>query len=326
MHVIRRVFSALVAGALLLGADMAAAQNWPERPLKLVVPYTAGGQFDVVARMVAERMGQTLGQPVIVENKPGGATLVGADYVAKSKPDGYTMFYAGANAFAIAPHLFTKVPFQRSDFQTISLVSELPMGLVVSSTLPVKTLEEFIAYAKANPGKVNFGTSGEGGAQHLLCELVKDRTGIDMVHVGYKGTAQVLLDLLPGRVTAACDGLLAYAPHAKAGTVRILAVSSAHRLAALPDVPTFAERGIPDATVASWGGIMVPAGVPASVRSKLLEAVTSAANAPEVRKRIADDAAVPRTTTPEEFDAVIRTDYDKWGAVIRKLGLVGSVK
>ena len=315
-----------VLGAVLALAAAASHAAFPDKPIRLIVGASAGGTTDTLAREVAEDMSKTLGQPVIVENKPGGATLLGGDYVAKSRADGYTLFYAGANAFAIAPHLFAKVPFQRSDFQTISLVSELPMGLVVSSSLPVKTLEEFIAYVKAHPGKVNFGTSGQGGAQHLLCELVKDRAGIDMVHVGYKGTAQVLQDLLPGRVNAACDGLLAYAPHAKAGSVRILAVSSAQRLPALPDVPTFAERGIPDATVASWGGIMVPAGVPAPVRQKLLEAVTTAASAPEVRKRIADDAAVPRTTTPEEFDAIIRTDYDKWGAVIRKLGLAGSAK
>ncbi|TFY97436.1 Bug family tripartite tricarboxylate transporter substrate binding protein [Ramlibacter rhizophilus] len=321
---IKQLARALLVGAALAVASLAGAQDWPDRPLKLVVPYTAGGQFDVVARMVAERMQRTLGQPVVVENKPGGATLLGADYVAKSKPDGYTLFYAGANAFAIAPHLFAKVPFQRGDFETISLVSELPMGLVVSGQLPVRTLEEFVAYAKANPGKVNFGTSGSGGAQHLLCELVKDRAGIDMVHVGYKGTSQVLQDLLPGRVSAACDGLLAYAPHAKAGAVRILAVSSAKRLPALPDVPTFAEKGLPDATVASWGGIMVPAGVPAPVRARLVEAVTAAASAPEVQQRIASDAAVPRTTTPEEFDAVIRADHEKWGDVIRKLGLAGS--
>ncbi|TFZ02607.1 tripartite tricarboxylate transporter substrate binding protein [Ramlibacter henchirensis] len=328
---IRRYFSAAVA-ALCLAAGSAPAQTastgpaWPERPLKLVVPYTAGGQFDVVARMVAERMGQTLGQAVVVENRPGGGTLLGADYVSKSKADGYTLFYAGANAFAISPHLVAKMPYQRSDFQTISLVSELPMGLVVNASLPVKTLEEFIAYVKANPDKVNFGTSGEGGAQHLLCELVKDRTGISMQHVGYKGTAQVLQDLLPNRVNAACDGLLAYAPHMKSGALRILAVSSSQRLPALPDVPTFAERGIPDATVSAWGGIMAPAGLPPAVRQKLHEAVTAAVNSPEVRQRISNDAAVPRTTTPEEFDAIIRTDYEKWGGVIRKLGLAGSVK
>jgi tripartite-type tricarboxylate transporter receptor subunit TctC len=179
---------------------------------------------------------------------------------------------------------------------------------------------------KANPGKVNFGTSGEGGAQHLLCELLKDRTGMDMQHIGYKGTSQVLQDLLPNRVNAACDGLLAYAPHMKTGALRILAVSSSQRLPALPDVPTFAERGIPDATVSAWGGIVAPAGLPPAVRQKLLEAVTVAASAPEVRQRIVADAAVPRTTTPEEFDGIIRADYDKWGAVIRKLGLAGSVK
>ena len=322
---IRRILSAVIA-ALVLAAGAVHAQAFPDRPIKLVVPYTAGGQFDVVARMVAERMSQSLGQTVLVENKPGGGTLVGADYVAKSKADGYTLFYAGANAFAIAPHLFAKVPYQRSDFQTISLVSELPMGLVVNASVPAKTLEEFIAYVKANPGKVNFGTSGEGGAQHLLCELVKDRAGINMQHIGYKGTAQVLQDLLPGRVNAACDGLLAYVPHMKSGAVRILAVSSSQRLVPLPDVPTFAERGIPDATVSAWGGIMAPAGIPPAVRQKLHEAVVAAVNTPEVRQRITTDAAVPRSSSPEEFDALIRTDYDKWGGVIRKLGLVGSVK
>jgi tripartite-type tricarboxylate transporter receptor subunit TctC len=325
---IRRHLAA--AFAALAAAGSAFAQGnpaaWPDRPIKLVVPYTAGGQFDVVARMVAERMGQRLGQPVVVENKPGGGTVPGADFVAKSKPDGYTLFYAGANAFAIAPHLLSKIPYQRSDFQTISLVSELPMGLVVNAAVPAKTLEEFVAYAKANPGKVNFGTSGEGGAQHLLCELVKDRTGIDMQHVGYKGTAQVLQDLLPNRVNAACDGLLAYVPHHRAGTVRIVGVSSSQRLPALPDVPTFGERNIGDATVSAWGGIVAPAGIPPAVRQKLHEAVTAAVNSPEVRQRITNDAAVPRTTTPEEFDTLIRTDYDKWGAVIRKLNLAGSVK
>lgn len=316
--------------ALLLSAGCALAQGspgtWPERPIKLVVPYTAGGQFDVVARMVAERMGQRLGQPVVVENRPGGATVPGADFVAKSRPDGYTLFYAGANAFAIAPHLNARMPYQRGDFQTISLVSELPMGLVVNASVPARTLEEFVAYVKANPGKVNFGTSGEAGAQHLLCELVKDRAGIDMQHVGYKGTAQVLQDLIPNRVNAACDGLLAYVPHQKSGALRILAVSSSQRLPALPDVPTFGERGMKDATVSAWGGIVAPAGIPAAARQKLNEAVVAAVNSPEVRQRITADAAVPRSSTPEEFDALIAADHDKWGGVIRKLGLAGSVK
>ena len=187
--------------------------------------------------------------------------------------------------------------------------------------MPARNIQEFVAHVKANPGKVNFGTSGEGGAQHLLCELIKDQAGIDMLHVGYKGTAQVLQDLIPGRVTVACDGLVAYIPHAKAGTVRILGVSSSKRMPSLPDVPTFAELGYESATVASWGGIVAPAGVPAPVLAKLHDAVVAAASAPEVRQRIIDDAALPRTTTPEEFDAIIRRDHATWGGVIRKLGL-----
>jgi tripartite-type tricarboxylate transporter receptor subunit TctC len=307
--------------ALALASAGALAQAWPERALKLVVPYTPGGQFDIVARMVAQRMGASLGQPVLVENRPGGGTIIGADYVAKSRNDGYTLLYAGANMFAIAPHL-RKLPYQRADFQPISLVSDLPMGLVVrTADVPAADLKSFIAYVKAHPGKLDFGTSGEGGAQHLLCELVKDKAGIDMRHVGYKGTAQVIQDLLPGRVQAACDGLLAYIPHTKDGTLRILAVSSERRMEALPDIPTFAELGLPQATVASWGGVVAPAGVPAPVLDKLHDAVVAAASAPEVRSRIVADAAVPHTTTPAQFAAIIEADYEKWGSVIRKLNL-----
>jgi tripartite-type tricarboxylate transporter receptor subunit TctC len=311
----------LAACTLLLGSGTLHAQNWPERPIRLVVPYTAGGQFDIVARMVAERASGPLGVPIVVENRPGAGTMIGAAHVAQSPNDGYTLLFAGANMFAISPHTFASLPVKRSDFQTVSLVSELPMGLIVHSSVPARTLAEFIAYAKANPDKISFGTSGEAGAQHLLCELIKDRAGITMTHVGYKGTAQVLQDLIPGRVTVACDGLVAYAPHARQGTLRILGVSSSRRLPSLPDVPTFAEAGIPDATVASWGGIVAPAGLPAPVLKRLHTAIVAAAELPEVRQKIADGAALPRTTTPEEFDAIIASDYAKWGAVVKKLGL-----
>ncbi len=320
-----RLFRYLCLAACVAGGPWAVAafaQAYPERPIKLVVPYTPGGQFDILARMVGERMGPILGRLVVVENKPGAGTMLGAEFVARSKNDGYTLLYSGANMFAIAPHVYAKVPYQRSDFQTISLVSDLPMGLVVNAAMvPAKTLQEFIAYLKSNPGKVNFGTSGQGGAQHLLCELVKDRAGVEMMHVPYKGTAPVIQDLVGARVSVACDGLLAYIPHAKAGTLRILAVSSAKRMEGIPDVPTFGESGLPEATVSSWGGIVAPAGTPQPVIEKLHAAIVAAASAPEVRQRIIADAAVPHTSTPAEFDAIIAADYERWGRVVRRLGL-----
>jgi len=307
---------------LALGAVApACAEQWPAHPIKLVVPYTAGGQFDIVARLLAERMGARLGQPVVVENKPGNNTLIGADYVAKARNDGYTLLYAGANMFAIAPHLYSKMPFKRSDFQTISLVSELPMGLIVNGKLPVRTFAEFVDYVKANPGKLSFGTSGEGGAQHLLCELLQEKTGMRMNHISYKGTNQNIQDLIPGRLAASCDGLQSYFPYAQNGELRILGVSSAQRLSGHADIPTFAELGVPDATVASWGGIVAPAGLPPAVFAALRKAVVAAASDPEVQEKIVSSAAVPRTATPAEFDRVIQADSDKWRAVIRRLGL-----
>jgi tripartite-type tricarboxylate transporter receptor subunit TctC len=306
-----------------LAIGPAAAQTYPDHPIRLIVPYTPGGQFDIHARMIADRMSPKLGQPVLIENKPGAGTMLAADYVAKQKNDGYTILFSGANMFAIAPHVYRNVPYKTSDFQTISMVSELPMGFVVNTNvLPVKDFKELIAYAKANPGKVSFGTSGTGGAQHLLGELAKMRAGIDIVHVGYRGTGQAIQDLLGGQIPMASDGLVAYIPHTKdGGPLRILGVSSRERMVGIPDVPTFAEQGFPDLTVASWGGFVAPAGTPKEIIDKLHDAIVAADNAPDVQERIVKDAAVPRTSTPAEFDAVIAADYARWGEVVKKLNL-----
>jgi tripartite-type tricarboxylate transporter receptor subunit TctC len=265
-------------------------------------------------------MGAILGQRYIVENRPGAGTMLAAEYVKSQPADGYTLLFAGANMFAIAPHVYEHVPYKREDFQTISLIAELPMGITVNPALvPAKTFQEFVAYAKANPGKINFGTSGRGGAQHLLGELANMRAGLELVNVPYRGTSQVLTDLIGGHVPVAFDGLLAYIPHNRTGKLRTLAVSSSTRLPDLPDVPTFAEVGYPEMTVSSWGGFVAPAGTPKSVIDKLHAATVEAMKDPQIRERILKDAAIPRTTTPAEFDALIASDYATWGAVVRKL-------
>lgn len=305
------------------GAQTNAAAGYPDHPIKLVVPYTPGGQFDIHARMLAENMTPILGRPVVIENKPGAGTMLAAEYVAGAKNDGYTILFVGANMLAIAPHLYRSIRYKVSDFQTISLISALPMGLVINTNkIPAKTLAEFIAYVKANPGKVTFGTSGTGGAQHLMGELAKMRMGLNMVQVGYRGTPEVLTDLLAGDVSVAFDGLVAYLPHAGEGKpLRVLAISSAERLEAAPDVPTYAELGYPDMTLSTFGGIVAPAGTPMPIVTKLHDAIVKANSDPAIRRRVVDGAAAPKTSTPQEFDTLIKHNSAVWGEVVQKLNL-----
>lgn len=298
--------------------------SWPERPITLIVPYTVGGQFDTIARMLAERMSAKLGANVIVENKPGASTIIGADFVARAANDGYTLLYAGTNTFSILPHLYNNLPYKNEDFQPISLVTEVPMGVMISAQVPVKTLPEFIAYAKQHPTALNFGSSGEAGAQRLLCELLKQHAGIEMQHIAYKGTVQILQDLIPGRISVACDALLAYLPPAKSEQLRIVAVTSNERLPGIPDVPTLSEQGYPEAAVSAWAGILAPAGIPKDILDKLHAVTVEAASAPEVRERIENYAAIPRTSTPEEFRNVIESDLNTWGGVIKTLGIAAK--
>jgi tripartite-type tricarboxylate transporter receptor subunit TctC len=313
--------------AALFGALLAApvlAQGFPDKPVKLVVPYPPGGQFDIHARILADKASPLLGQRIVIENKPGAATMLGAEYVAQQKPDGYTVLWAGANMFTIAPHVYKQVRYKTSDFQTITLVNDLPMGFEVNTAkLGVRDFNEFVAYAKANPGKISYGTSGTGGLQHLMCELIKMRLGLDMFHIAYKGTPEVLQDLKSGEVQAVCDGMTAYlGSHREANSaVRILAQTASARAEAAADVPTFRELGYPDLTFGTWGGIVAPAGTPADALEKLRKALVAANEDPEVKAQVAKGAAIPRTSTAAEFDAIIKADYERWGAVVRRLGL-----
>jgi tripartite-type tricarboxylate transporter receptor subunit TctC len=311
------------AFTLLCGLLPALGQNYPERPIKIIVPYTPGGQFDIHARLLAEQMRELLGQPVLIENRPGAASMIGADAVAKSPNDGYTLLFAGTNIFAILPLVYSKISYKVSDFQTIALVSDLPMGMTISSKqLGVDNLKSFVSYAKERPGAINFGTSGTGGLQHLIGELANLRMGLKLQQVSYRGTPEVIAALLGDQVAVTFDGMTAYLPNAGPGKpLKILAVSSEQRIEAAPDVPTFAEFGYPEMTVATHGGIVAPAGTPRPIIDKIRNAIVKANNDPKVRTVVVRGAAVPRTSTPEEFDALIKADSAIWSEIVRRLDI-----
>lgn len=313
--------SVAVAVTLTAVPVAASAQSYPDRPITLVIPYTPGGQFDNHGRLLAKHLSELLNQSVIVENKPGAGTTLGAEYVSRAKPDGYTLLMAGATMFTIAPHTFKSLRYTMADFQTVSTINILPMALFVNpQVLPVHNLKEFVSYAKANPGKVNFATTGPGVATHLLGELTKSRLGIDIVPVHYKGTGPGMQDLLGGQVQSMFDGWLAHAPMVKSGKERVLAISTEKRLPGAPDVPTFAELGYPELSMASWAGIVVPQGTPAPIVEKLQKAVVAAVANEEVRSKLIADGTIPSTSTPQAFDALIKNDYEVWGAIINKIG------
>lgn len=306
-----------------LGLPPAFGQNYPERPIKIVVPYTPGGQFDIHARLLADRMKDLLGQPVLIENRPGAASMIGADAVAKSPNDGYTLLFAGTNIFAILPLVYSKISYKVSDFQTIALVSDLPMGMTISSKqLGVDNLKSFVSYAKTRPGEINFGSSGTGGLQHLIGELANLRMGLKLQQVSYRGTPEVIAALLGDQVAVAFDGMTAYLPNAGPDKpLKIVAVSSEQRIEAAPDVPTFAELGYPEMTVQTHGGIVAPAGTPRPIIDKIRSAIVTANSDPKVRAAVVRGAAVPRTSTPEEFDALIKTDSAIWSEIVRRLNI-----
>jgi tripartite-type tricarboxylate transporter receptor subunit TctC len=312
-----------LAALAALYSCAAFAQSYPDHPIKIIVPYTPGGQFDIHARLLGDRLKDLLGQPIIIENRPGAATMIGADAVAKSPNDGYTLLFGGTNMFAILPQVYSKVTYKVSDFQTISVLSDLPMGLTISSKqMPVNNLKQFVDYVKVRPGQINFGTSGTGGLQHLIGELANLRMGLQMMQVSYRGTPEVITALLGDQVPVTFDGMTAYLPNAGPGKpLKVLAVSSEKRIEAAPDVPTFAELGYPDMTVSTHGGLVAPAGTPRAVVDKIQAAVVKANSDPVVHAAIIQGAAVPRTSTPEEFDALIKSDSTIWGEIIRRLNI-----
>ena len=320
-HTTRRAFGkvstlgfAFAAGLLPV---LAPAADFPTRPLALVVPYPPGGSADIIARTVAAEMEKDLGQNVVVENRAGASAIIGTDHVAKSPPDGYTMIMGNVGSITIHPFTYAKLPYKpEKDFAPVSRLATVDTVLVANPALPVTTLNELIAYARKNPGKISFASSGVGSSPHLAGEFLKTRTGIDMKHVSYRGSAPALVDVIGGQIELMLDNLPSSMPHIKAGKLKAIAVTGPKRAKALPDVPTIGES-LDGFEVVSWQGILVSAGTPPNVVDRLNQAVVKATLAPAVQKRLGEMGVDLEASTPAEFATFIKRELAKWSEVVK---------
>lgn len=314
----RRFSAALAAGTAVLLAPRTHAQAWPAKPIKVIVPYTPGGFTDITARVVCQKLQERLGQPVVIENKPGANSIIGVDAVAKSPPDGYT-FAVVIAAYAANTTLYPKLPYDpKKDLAAVSLIGLSPLVAAVNNDAPYRNARELIDYARRNPGKISYGSSGNGSAVNLSTELLKSMTRTHMVHIPYRGSAPALNDLMGGHIQLFMDAAVGLIAPGKAGKVRLIGVASEKRLAVLPDVPTFIEQGIAGFTGSTWAGILAPAGTPPDILRRVADEVTAIVKLDDVRERFDAMGTVPVGGTPAEFERFIASETAKWGAVIRE--------
>jgi tripartite-type tricarboxylate transporter receptor subunit TctC len=313
----------LAATLILFGVvGLACAQTWPAKPIRLIVPFPPGGGNDTVARSIAEQASPALGQSIVVDNRPGAGGIIGAQEAAKAPPDGYTLFLGGVGSHAVNPNLHAKLPYDPvKDFAPITLVASAPSVLVVTPSLPARSIAEFAAYARANPGKLNYASNGNGSSSHIAAVLYETMAGVKMVHVPYKGLGPALTDLLGGRVELMFNSIVAILPHIQAGRLRALAVTSKKRSPLLPDVPALAESGLPDYEAGSWYGILAPAGTPPAIIERLHSEIIKAVRTPEVEKRLAGEGAEIIASTPEQFAAHIKTELARMREAVRAGGI-----
>jgi tripartite-type tricarboxylate transporter receptor subunit TctC len=306
--------------ALLALSTVAFSQTYPSRPVRIVVPLSAGGFADTPARMLAPRLSAQLGRQFFVENRPGAGGTIGADFVAKSPPDGYNLLLTGT-PHVISPWLYSKMQYDAlKDFAQISLVASGPYALVVNAELPVKSVRELIELAKSQPGKIDYASSGNGSAQHLVSSLFNSMAGIDLNHVPYKGSGPAMQDLVSGQVKVSFAGIPNVLSHVKGGRLRLLAVSTAKRWPELPDVPTVAEAGVPGYEATLWLNLSAPAGTPLDILQRLHAETTKALQDPELQQNFRR-AGVEATVMPQqEIDAFVRNEYEKWGKVVKATG------
>jgi len=317
-----KLVKALIGGAALAAAStLAAAQAWPSKPIKFIVPYPPGGTSDILARAVGQKLQEKWGQPVVVENKPGATGNIGADFVAKSPPDGYTMLVADIGSLAIAPSVVKELPFEPvKDFAPVVMVAYSPHLLVVHPSVPAKDVKELIALAKAKPDSLNFAVSGLGGANHLAGIEFEQRAKIKWSYIPYKGGSQALTDMVGGQAQVMFNGMLATYPFVKDGKLKALAISSAKRFPAVPDIPTVAESGMPGFETGSYQGIVAPAATPPEIVNKLHATITQILGTAEMKDRLDKAGAEVRAMTPEQFGAFIRAEKDRWAKVVKESG------
>ena len=314
----RQIVATLVA---LFACAALAAEQYPARAVRVVVPFAPGGGTDIVARILSQQLSQRLGQSFVVENRPAGSGIVGADVVAKSAPDGYTLLFAFSSLSSSAK-LFSQLPYDPvRDFAPVALATTSPLLAVAPPSLPARDIREFVAYARANDGKLNYGSSGPGSSPHLAIELLMSQTGVRMQHIAYKGIAPAVTALLANEVQFSLVPIAVGLPHVRAGRLRALGVAGLQRSAATPEIPTLSESGLPDFEVIAWWGLLAPAKTPRAVVHALNREMRAVLEVPEVKRILVDQGMDPAAGSPEEFGALIKADMEKWGAIGTRLGV-----
>lgn len=320
-HFIHAALKLVFAGTTLFGCSIASAQDYPHKPIRMVIPYTPGGSIDTVGRMVADQLQRQLGQPIVIENTPGASGILGAMNVKKAKADGYTLLF-NASSQAYLPLVIAKKTYDAErDFTPIGQIGFVPLIVAVNNDVPAKTLGEFVQLAKANPGKYTWATSGLGTTSHLSEEMVNRALGLQMEIVAYKGAVPQLTDVIGGHVSAAISPMPGVAPFVQAGRLRPLAVTSSSRVSSLPNVPTLAESGMPGFELLSWYGIWGPADLPAAITDRLNAEIGKAVQAPSLKAKFADLSFVPTQSTPAQFKQLIADDLAKIGKAVREAGI-----
>ena len=320
-RLVRPIAAAALLAAGAFACALAQAQTYPAKPITIVVPASPGGAIDLAARLIGQKLSDTWGQSVVIDNKAGATGIIGTDLIAKAPPDGHTLVLV-ASSHAINPSMVKKLPYDTlKSFEPVVLTHVVPLMLVVSPSVPAKSVAELVAYGKANPGKLSFASSGSGGAPHFSGELFKSMAGLDMVHIPYKGSTLAHPDLISGRVSLMFDTVAAINVQVKAGTVRPLAVTTAKRASVAPTVPTMAEAGMAGYETSTWGGLLAPAGTPKPVVAKLNAEVNRILALPDVRQRLQDAGIEPGGGTPQQFSEFLVVEMAKWGKVARDAGI-----